>query len=174
MHFKLNKFIITLFMRKHCRDSLVSYPQHCPMLFFPLSFSQPDIFSHQQTAVSLAFALKRARHQHWWARGSWWPSMAGPNIPDTQMWVVTSSSLELLPWMHNNTYQCFTRNWDKLIDLCIFLLVVRVTLCAAWEVQGIRTQNRRCCFWSMTSPTSPSLRLCSVSFPRCHGPSHQK
>lgn len=79
---------------------LSSYPQRWLSLFSPFSFSQPAIFSPQQTAVSPAFALKRVRLPHWQARGSWLPSMAGPNTPDTQMWVGTSSECHIFESWH--------------------------------------------------------------------------
>lgn len=54
-------------------------------LVFALLSSQPDTFSPPQNAVYHEYASRPARHQRWPVRGSWWPSMAGPNIPDTQM-----------------------------------------------------------------------------------------
>lgn len=77
-------------------------PRSLTVPFLPFLLSQHAIFSPRQTAASLAFASKRVRHPHWRARGSWWPSMAGPNTPDIQTWDFRQSNLwnlDILLWV---------------------------------------------------------------------------
>lgn len=82
-------------------------------------------------------------------------------------------SIYMKPHFSSMTRNNMHKKQSLSMEIHLFFFV-RVTLCAVWEMQGRRTRSRRCCCWSMTSPTRTFLRPCSVSFPRCRGPSHQR